>query len=162
MAMKTKRKGRPQDRYHYTECGLDYIYLANGFRIVEGPRGKSIHVQDIDGLHRAIGEMLLYEKKTLTGKEFRFLRHELNMTQVDLAALMGVDVQNVGRWERKKTGIPGPAQRIVRLLYQEKINNNRAICEPLEQLAAMDEAKDKPERISFEPTNEGWQPALAA
>jgi putative transcriptional regulator len=158
-----RKKGRTTNRYHYTECGLDNIYLADGFRIIESPRGKSVHVQDVEGLHRAIGEMLILEKKTLNAKEFRFLRHELNMTQMNLAALIGVDVQNLGRWERGETGIPGPAQRLVRLLYQEKINNNKAICEPLEKLAEMDEGIESARKINFRDTpNEGWQPAIAA
>jgi putative transcriptional regulator len=44
------------DRYHYTECGLDNIYLLNGFDPVETPRGKGVTIRNIDGLHRAIGK----------------------------------------------------------------------------------------------------------
>ena len=108
--------------------------------------------------------MLVHERKHLDGKEFRFLRHELNMTQQNLAALLGVDVQSIARWEKQKTEfVPGPAQRVIRLLYSEKVDGNQEICVPLERLAALDEMiADEPE-IDFQQDNdEGWQPALAA
>jgi DNA-binding transcriptional regulator YiaG len=157
----TKPRGSLK-KYHYTECGLGYIYLIDGVNSIASPRGKTIHIQHIEGLHRAIGEMLIFDRKNLDGPEFRFLRHELNMTQQNLAVLLGVDVQTVGRYEReRRTDIPGPAQRIVRLLYSEKINNNRDICEPLERLAELDEMSAIDE-VDFQETSDGWQQALAA
>ena len=32
-----------QELYHYTESGLDYIYLVGGVEYVEGPRGKQCY-----------------------------------------------------------------------------------------------------------------------
>jgi putative transcriptional regulator len=159
-----KIETKPQERYHYTECGLDNIYLLNGFSFVETPRGRAVHIQDMKGLHRAIGEMLVSEKKHLAGNEFRFLRHELNMTQANLAALLGVDVQALARWEKKKTeSVPGPAQRVIRLLYNETINGNQEICGPLKELADLDEMIFEEPEIDFQQDNqEGWQPATAA
>jgi len=144
--------------YHYKGCGLDNVWLKGGVNIVETPRGKAIQIENQKGLHKAIGHWLVHEKKNLTGKEFRFLRHEINLTQQYLAALLNTDVQNVGRWERDEGDkIPGPAQNIVRLLYEEKINDNRAICEPLARLAELDEQKtDEEEDIEMEAGPEGW------
>ena len=51
------------DRYHYSECGLDNIYLYNGFEFVETPRGRAVNIRDIEGLHRAIGLILVRDKK---------------------------------------------------------------------------------------------------
>lgn len=151
-------------RYHYTECGLDNIYLLNGVETVETPRGKGVKIEDMEGLHRAIALILVREKKELSGKEFRFLRHEINMTQLVLAALLGVDAQTVARWEKGVSEkIPGPAQGIIRLLYEEQTNGNQAICEPLRRLAELDElANSDEEAIEFEDTEEGWQPVSAA
>ena len=154
-----------QRRYHYTECGLDNIYLSNGFQYVDSPRGKAINIQDVEGLHRAIGEMLTSEKKDLDGKEFRFLRHEMNLTQRDLAEIIGVDVQSIARWEKGQTKRPidGPAQGLLRVMYQEFIGNNSKIVEPLRRLAELDEAIHKIEsEFSFEDTEERWQPSMAA
>jgi putative transcriptional regulator len=147
------------DRYHYTECGLDNVYLLNGFKYVETPRGKGATIKDRDGLHRAIGRYLVREKKNLSGKEFRFLRHELDMTQLLIANLLNVDVQTVARWEKRKTvEIPGPAQGLIRLLYEEHTNGNRKITTLLAELAELDEIiHGDDEALEFEDTEEGWQ-----
>jgi DNA-binding transcriptional regulator YiaG len=156
--MKKERK----KLYHYTQCGLDNIYLRNGVTQVKTPRGTGIHIQDPEGLHRAIGKMLVIERKYLDGKEFRFLRHELGLTQQSLAILLGVDVQSVARWEKNRTSgpIPGPAQHLIRLAYWEKINGNPQVIKSLERIAALDEILETEDEIVFEEdTKEGWQAA---
>jgi putative transcriptional regulator len=133
--MKRKPKG-----YHYKESGLDNIYLVNGYEWVKTPRGKALKIEDVDGLHRAIGLALINEKKSLTGREFRFLRHELNLTQQAVGMMVGVDVQTVGRWERDECEVHGSAERLIKLLYAEKISENPKISELLGRLAELDEA----------------------
>lgn len=157
--MKTE-KGNPKP-YHYTECGLDNVYLVNGVTRRKTPRGEVIQIADLEGLHRAIGRRLVGEKKSLSGKEFRFLRHELKLSQKHLAALLGTDAQSIGRWEREegKKPPPGPAQAVIRLLYNEKLEGNRAIAEPLEQLAELDEQFEIDEDIRLTETPEGWAAA---
>ena len=75
--------------YHYTQCGLEDVYLLNGFKRKEGPYGSGVTVTDIDGLHRAIGWHLVNERKTLTARELRFLRKEMELTQAELGAKIG-------------------------------------------------------------------------
>lgn len=53
------------DRYHYTECGLDNVYLLNGFEYVETPRGSGAMIKNWKGLHGAIGRHLVREKKKI-------------------------------------------------------------------------------------------------
>lgn len=144
--------------YQYRECGLDNVLLIGGVGYAETPRGTGVTIQDIEGLHRVIGNILVREKKNLTGREFRFLRHEINMTQQNLAAVLGVDVQSIGRWERgeSKAGVPRPAQGLIRLLYEEKANGNMQICEPLERLAELDEQMGDEEEITIHETPDGW------
>lgn len=155
-------KTEKENFYHYTESGLDNIYLRNGFEYVETPRGKGVVIQDMEGLHLAIGQMLAREKKNLTGKEFRFLRHELGLTQAHLAMLLKVDVQTVARWEKDQTQqVSGPAQGLMRLMYEEHINGNKEITETLKQLAELDDQifGDSDEDVTFE--KDGiWQPTL--
>ena len=153
------------DRYHYTECGLDNIYLVNGFDYVETPRGRAVQIKDTPGLHRAIGLTLLEEKKSLSGKEFRFLRHEIGQTQQTLAEILGVNVQSIARWEKGKTKAPidGPAQRLLRLIYAQQVSGNQEIIQALKMLSDLDELlEDNGENIAFEDTSDGWQPAVAA
>ena len=61
----------PTGDYHYTESGLDNVYLVNGFTYVDRPDGREVVIEDIDGLHRAIGEFLITNRKNLSGKEIR-------------------------------------------------------------------------------------------
>jgi DNA-binding transcriptional regulator YiaG len=157
-----RKKGAP---YHYTECGLDYIYLVNGFKYVETPRGKGVVIEDVEGLHRAIGMVLVEERKDLTGEEFRFLRHELNMTQLHLASVIGVDVQSVARWEKGhvKGPIDRPAQHLLRLLYREYLDGNPKIKESLRVLAELDERiHQHTERLSFNEAKREWETAPLA
>jgi DNA-binding transcriptional regulator YiaG len=149
-----------QLKYHYTECGLDNVYLVNGYVPVSTPRGDGVKIQNVEGLHRAIGLMLVEEKQSLNGNEFRFLRHEMNMTQKTLAGILGVEAQSVARWEKGQTH-DVPSQNILRLLYREFVCGNAAIVGPLKRLAALDEALQCDD-ISFEDTADGWQPSLAA
>jgi len=154
-------------RYHYRESGLDNVYLVNGYEYVDTPRGRAVKIRNIDGLHKAIGLMLVHEKKNLSGKEFRFLRHEMNMTQLDLAAILRVDVQSIARWEKGQTKRPidGPAQGLLRIMYQQYVTGDERITDPIKRLAELDEimndGRDE-EHITFEDTDEGWQPSLAA
>jgi putative transcriptional regulator len=149
---------RQLTKYHYAECGLDNVYLINGFTRVITPRGESVKIQNIEGLHKAIGSILAEEKRDISGKEFRFLRHEMNLTQRSLADILKVDTQTVARWEKGHSRIDGPAQLLLRLLYREFIGNNVSIVGPLKQLADLDEALQIDD-LSFEDTAEGWQQA---
>ncbi len=150
--------------YHYTECGLDNVYLVNGFKLVETPRGRGVQIENMPGLHRAIGRFLLEEKKQLTGRELRFLRHELNMTQETLSHLVGVNVQTVARWEKGQSDVPGPADRLMRVIYKEATGGNVKIIEPLRALSELDEIihGSAEEPLWFkEDDTEGWQHAAS-
>src|SRR5216683_6433207 len=111
------------NNYHYKECGLDNIYLANGFAFVERPSGREVRIKDIEGLHEAIGKTLINEKRDLSGKEIKFLRQEMLMSQALLAKLLDVAEQTVHRWEANKTDIPRAAETLIRVLYREHIKD---------------------------------------
>jgi putative transcriptional regulator len=158
MALKEKLQEQ-QALYHYRECGLDNICLVNGVRYKSSTKGVRIHIDDLEGLHLAIGRMLISEKKRLNGRDLRFLRHELNLTQEHLAALLYTDVQSIARWEKGKTKVPGPADRLIRLLYKERVNGNEGICEPLRKLAELDEMtnEDESPMVMFAESSQGWE-----
>ena len=109
--------------YHYTESGLDNVYLVNGFTYVDRPDGREIIIEDIDGLHRAIGEILITNRKNLSGKEIKFLRQEMLMSQATLASLLRVSERAVIRWERVEPGhVPSLAEATIRMLYRDFIS----------------------------------------
>jgi len=143
--------------YHYTESGLDSVYLLNGYRFVASRRGRGVVIQDVDGLHMAIGSNLVTSKKRLSGSEFRFLRTELLLSQASLARLLQVRELTVARWEKGQTRIPLTADATIRVLYEEHVGGrNQKLSDLLESLAELD---DVPDRIMMEETNEGWSRA---
>ncbi|MBO0735183.1 MAG: helix-turn-helix domain-containing protein [Alphaproteobacteria bacterium] len=111
--------GKTGQLYHYVESGLDNIYLADGFEFIDRPAGRELRIVDIDGLHKAIGTMLVTAKKNLSGKEIRFLRKEMSISQSKLARLLEVSEQTVHRWEKGKGEFPKSAEMLIRLLYRE-------------------------------------------
>ncbi len=146
--------------YHYTESGLDNVYLANGYEFVEAPGGRTVKITDIDGLHEAIGRTLITDKKNLSGREIKFLRHEMLMSQAVLAKLLEVGEQTIHRWEKGKSEVPKPAEALIRLLYREHIKDKSVsgIRRNLQRIADLENALDR-NRISLRQSNKGWQPA---
>lgn len=86
--------------YHYTESGLNNIWLENGYREIETEYGKAVLIDDVDGLHQAIA-ISLVQQPYLSGREFRYLRVHMDLTQKQVGAMMGVDAQSVALWEKK-------------------------------------------------------------
>lgn len=149
--------------YLYRECGLDNIYLMNGFSIKDVDGEETVSVHNVDGLWKAIGLDLVTTKKTLSPKEIRFLRTQMNKTQSELAKLLRVDDQTVARWEKKKSKIPGPADLGLRMLF---LNSDVAQPEGNEILIKIQEMiselveKDAPviEGIAFKRHKGDWEP----
>jgi len=148
------RREKMSSEYHYTESGLDSVYLVNGYEVVERPQGKRIIIPDLDGLHRAIGRLLATEKKRLSGKDIRFLRTEMLMSQAVLAQLLQVDEQTVARWEKGRSRIPGNASAMLRVMYLEHIGDNERISDILRRIADIEDRIDL--RLSLEEINGNW------
>jgi len=148
--------------YQYLESGLDYIWLHSGFEIVPSPSGgQQIRIKDIEGLHKAIGDILITEKKDLAPKELRFLRQELLLSQANLAKLLNVTEQTVHRWETGKTDIPKPAESLVRMLYGERFSltsDGTRVWDKLQQLADIENKLDGLKRVMGRKEPNGkWQ-----
>lgn len=109
--------GKPSKPYHYRECGLDNVYLLDGYNIEEMDGEEYVSITNVDGLWKAIGLNLVANRKTFSPAEIRFVRTQMGKTQAELAALLRVDDQTVARWEKKKCKIPGPADLALRFLF---------------------------------------------
>lgn len=142
---------------HYTACGLDDVYLVSGYEVEETPYGRGVSVKHADELHRVIGSYLVTHKKVLSGKELRFLRHQMDLTQSELAQLFGSNAQQVARYEKDLCSMPGPADRILRLLFNEYIHKKILIRDLLKIFDQMDDRANS--RMLFEPTDDGWKKA---
>lgn len=149
------------DSYHYRACGLENVYLLNGFSIEDTRHGRTVAIDDMDGLHRAIGRHLALKKKELTGRELRFLRRELGLSQQRLGELLSKSGQTVARWEKGRNRIDGTAENLFRVLYLEHIGGNPNIRALLGRLAELDELVEE-RKMGFEETGGGWRPYIAA
>ena len=141
--------------YHYTESGLRNVWLENGVTQRKTAHGMATAIQDVEGLHRAIGRALT-QKAHLTGAEFRFLRKELDLSQRRVADLIGSSEQTVALWERHGK-IPKTADRMLRAIYLETIEGNVKLKELIERTADLDRKED--ERMTFHDTERGWVPS---
>jgi len=103
--------------YLYKACGLEGIYLMNGYEIETHDGEQHVTVTDIDGLHKAIGRHLVMHRKALSPKEMRFLRNTLDLTQSELAERLGNTSQSVARWEKGECDIPGAAEKLLRAIF---------------------------------------------
>ena len=109
--------------YHYTECGLDNVWLANGYRVKDTPYGKGVAFADADQLDATIARCLAAKEGRLTGKEFRFLRTLLGLAQHNLADMLNVSDQSVSLWER--TGkVPKLEDAVLRKFVLEHLDGD--------------------------------------
>src|SRR5665213_3450402 len=96
--------------YHYTTCGLDYVYLQNGYKVHETKHGKGVSISHAQGLHDAIARMVVGAPFRLRGQEVRFLRAQLKLSQDGLARALRTRRGSVARWEgQPQQAISGPA-----------------------------------------------------
>jgi DNA-binding transcriptional regulator YiaG len=108
---------RNRKPYHYTECGLDNVFLLNGFVIERMDGDDYVSVESIDNLWKSIGLDLVTHQKFFAPKELRFLRGLMDLTQLELASLLRVEDQTVARWEKGKVRLPGTADLAIRALF---------------------------------------------
>ena len=155
--------------YAYTICGLDNIFLLNGYKISIHDGEEYVAVVDVDGLHRAIGRHLVMHRKGLSPKEVRFLRKTMDLTQAELAAKLGNDAQSVARWEKGTCEMPGAAEKLLRVIFLAENISDAGDLETLRKLvvSVMDELdlidEVKPAQAQFK-LGERWDeaPLLAA
>lgn len=144
--------------YHYTECGLNNVWLMNGYREYDTPFGKAVAIENAEGLHRTISLQLVNHKPRLSGGEFRFIRKELGLSQKALAGVLGNDAQSIARWE-KSGRVPRMAERFLRALYRERDQGNAQIGELIQRINQLDRTAQK--KMLFEDTGQGWESKAA-
>lgn len=124
------QKNKPEG-YHFTSCGLDYVYLINGYDIIEDPEeGECLVIHDANMLHKEIAKNILLYRKQLTHQEIRFFRSLLQLTQQQLGELLGVDSRTIQRWESKKetTTFPQATSDLLRIIVWENyLDKTKAI-----------------------------------
>lgn len=121
--------------YHYTECGLPYVWLTDGYSLEETPYGEALSIADVDGLHHTIANWLVEHLPTLCGREVKFLRLEMELTQATLADRLGMTEQTISLWERQPDKqIPPAADRLLRLLTEAWLDNNQSLAQAIKRI----------------------------
>ena len=105
--------------HYYTESGLDNVWLDGGVKHYETAYGPEVSIDDVDGLDAVIANWIVERKSHWSGRELRFLRKRLDLSQKGLADLLGYSDQQVRRWEKEEAEMPNPASRLMRLLVRE-------------------------------------------
>jgi DNA-binding transcriptional regulator YiaG len=112
--------------YHYTDGGLQSVWLANGFILHKTKHGDAIAFEDVEGLTTAISLALTKKPSKLTGAEYRYLRQAMLISQASLGEMLGVSNQAVAIWE--KTGrIPKLADTAIRLIFTAHANGDEKV-----------------------------------
>ena len=121
-------KALSEQPFHYRACGLDDVYLLNGFELEETEDGQVVTIHNIDGLHDAIATGIIMLPRPIRPREFRFLRKTKDQTQAELAQELGVDAQTVARYEKDQAAIPAPTDFMLRVgfLLHKLPENERA------------------------------------
>lgn len=105
--------------YRYDECGLDNVILVDLETCEDDEGALVVTIQHVNVLHRAIMEAIALKPTGISGREVRFIRTELGLTQAELAARINKDAQTVARWEKGKTPIDPTADTVIRMIALE-------------------------------------------
>jgi DNA-binding transcriptional regulator YiaG len=116
--------------FHYTARGLDNVWLANGYTLKPTRHGTAVAVNDVDGLHQLIANTLIDKPGRLTGKEFRFLRTQLGLSQEALGVMLGFSENAVSLWERKDT-VPAACDQWLRISVLAKLEGNTKLVDAI-------------------------------
>ena len=107
-------------QFHYTQCGLDHVIIETEF-VTDDAGEDVITIPAIGMLHRVIAEGVINAKGLLTGREFRFLRTEMGLTQDELAQVFHRDSQSIARWEKGETVVDAVHDMVMRKFVAERL-----------------------------------------
>jgi len=144
--------------YHYKACGLESVFLINGYTETDSPSGKGIAIHDLDGLHKVIAKGIAKKDFSITPKEFKFLRIELDLSQKGLGKLLGKTDQMIAKWEKGNSEIPVLADKAIRDLYMDSIGEDQ-VAGVLQRLADLDRHFHELV-LKLEEKSEGWDVRL--
>lgn len=109
-------------RYHYKECGLDYVWLDgieiyycsnSQCKLYNEPLGA---IPKVELLHSMLAKAIIASIFPFTGKESRFLRTYFQLKSKQWAELLTVSAETVSRWEKGVENIGSQSDFLMRLL----------------------------------------------
>jgi DNA-binding transcriptional regulator YiaG len=153
-------KGREllKEPYNYVASGLPNVFLLNGVSETNTPYGPMVTIEDINGLHHAIGLYIIENPEQMTGAEFRFLRKQLELTQAQLGDYLRVSDQTVANYEKGNTSL-GPVDPQMRMLYLISVLPEQTRLEVLKDMTAKISSRERAElpQVSRRQIAQCWQ-----
>ncbi len=107
--------------YQYMESGLENVFIEGVSFVTDDAGETCITVPNINGLHKAISTGIVRQKAGMTGREMRFLRTEIGLTQAELAIIVHREALAISRWERGEVPIDSNAEALIRLFAAQKL-----------------------------------------
>ncbi len=111
---------------HTEDLGGVVVKVLNAVQVLSCEKCKTelVAIPDLDGLARATAISRALNHVRLSGREVKFLRRVLDMTQVKFAEAMELTAESVSRWETDARGVGGACEKLVRhnicaLLYKD-------------------------------------------
>lgn len=149
------------DEYHYTDCGLDYVYLQNGYTVHTTRHGDGVSIKDARALHERIALDILDRHSPLQGQDVRFLRGMLHLSQEGLARVLRQQRGSVARWEAEPgKDLPGAADSALRMFYALKAGGHDTATKVVALLQEIDDLTHTPPTLSLR--NDGHWTSTAA
>ena len=110
---------------HTEDLGGVVVKILNAVQVrrCEACGTEMVAIPDLDGLARAAAISRALEPARLAGRELKFLRRVMDMTQKEFAEAMELTPETVSRWENDVRGVGGMCEKLVRhnicaLLYK--------------------------------------------
>lgn len=148
-----------KNEYHYTLCGLNNIYLLNGYTEYDTPYGKGVSINNIDGLHLAIARDLINAPRRLLPEEFRFLRKEMKCSQGSFGLTIGVNEQTIARIEKGELQPKVAFEAVFRALAAEVLLKEKSEMKALltDITKQEDELFEENKKIFLESIGDTWK-----
>lgn len=154
-----------ENPYHFTDSGLDNIYLIGIKYFVDGEGNPvSAEIPALKPLLQLIARDVVLSPLDLTGKEIRFLRKRLGKKATEFCAYLGFDPATLSRVENENQRISAQSQKLARLSYcffsedAELADCARTILQSI-----IEEIQEKKRRIVLKiDENQDWQELKAA
>lgn len=109
-------------RYHYTECGLDNVWLLKcRMRVCPKCSSEYPELPDADVTAKAVAKVIMSSHFKLDGDSVLFLRKLMMLTAEQLAALLGSNRVAISRWENDKHEMSALYDFRLRLIAVERL-----------------------------------------
>jgi Helix-turn-helix. len=121
--------------YHFTECGLDNVYLKEWLLYkCANCNAEMPLLPDPDDFTAWLAEQLVRQESRLKGNEIFFLRKALDLTGAKLAERLGVQRVEVSRWENDRQPISFHADFQLRMEVAERLLTAEHVAEVMQAL----------------------------